>query len=315
MIKKEFTTCDLCGKDDYNLIYTERGHNIVECKNCKLIYVNPRLSFQDYKMGLELEYTDLVLDSLKDLGKDIPKLKTQFQHKRVNIASWLKKRLLINKRDLQDIRAITKTKGRILDVGCAEGYFLKYASDEGWDAYGIEPAKRHLPKKGWNLKVFNCFLEDANLEKNSFDVITLWDTLEHTPAPSKILLQANYLLKKDGLLAIRVPNVNYLLLKTFIITHLFGKNVYLKTKLLSHQGFFAPEAHFYNFSYITLKKILEKHNFKIIKQKIANTSIGNSRFKNWLYQFLTLSSLISRNIFKINLHTSLQVYAKKLKEV
>lgn len=103
--------------------------------------------------------------------------------------------------------------GRILDVGCASGLFLRQALDAGWDVTGIEPSEilyaealRALTPHG---TVICATLEDANLEPG-FDAITLWDVLEHVPDPSLFLKICRGLLREGGCLFLNVPDLDSL---------------------------------------------------------------------------------------------------------
>jgi len=103
--------------------------------------------------------------------------------------------------------------GRILDVGCASGLFLQRALDAGWNVTGIEPSEtlyaeavRSLTPQG---KVLCETLEDAHLGPG-FDVITLWDVLEHVPDPSSFLKICRGLLREGGCLFLNVPDLDSL---------------------------------------------------------------------------------------------------------
>jgi 2-polyprenyl-3-methyl-5-hydroxy-6-metoxy-1,4-benzoquinol methylase len=89
--------------------------------------------------------------------------------------------------------------GRILDVGCASGLFLDLALQEGWSGAGLEPSETLSRKAQALLKdraeIQQRTLEQAEFPPHSFDVITLWDVLEHVPLPVVFLKQCNTLLK------------------------------------------------------------------------------------------------------------------------
>ncbi len=103
--------------------------------------------------------------------------------------------------------------GRILDVGCASGLFLRHALEAGWQITGIEPsealcaeARKNLGGKG---QIKCATLEDAGLDAG-FDAITLWDVLEHVPDPQGFLRLCRGLLKSDGYLFLNVPDLDSL---------------------------------------------------------------------------------------------------------
>jgi SAM-dependent methyltransferase len=103
--------------------------------------------------------------------------------------------------------------GRILDVGCASGLFLRQALHSGWDVAGVEPSEtlcREAVKNLENKGEIQCVaLEDAHFT-GTFDAITLWDVLEHVSDPNGFLSICRNLLNNDGHLFLNVPNLDSL---------------------------------------------------------------------------------------------------------
>jgi 2-polyprenyl-3-methyl-5-hydroxy-6-metoxy-1,4-benzoquinol methylase len=151
-----------------------------------------------------------------------------------------------------------KKDGRILDVGCGDGYFLKYMKDNGWETYGVEPGEvaSKYAKDVLKVNVFNGELKEASYPNKYFDVITLFEVLEHLHDPSANLSEIGRVLKEDGLLITTVPNFAGFSYKIF------------KERRVAID---APR-HLYHFSQKTLGKILEKMEFKVLKIKhVSNT--------------------------------------------
>jgi SAM-dependent methyltransferase len=90
--------------------------------------------------------------------------------------------------------------GRLLDFGCGDGGFIVAAQSAGWDAAGVE--MRPEDARARSLTVFEQ-IEEA---PGSFDVITLWHSLEHVAAPRATVERLLKLLKPDGHMIIAVPN-------------------------------------------------------------------------------------------------------------
>lgn len=105
-----------------------------------------------------------------------------------------------------------RRKGRILDVGCASGLFLKCAMDAGWDVVGAEPAEalcrtaREL--LGPQAEVYGSTLQSIYFPAASFDAITLWDVLEHVSEPVSFLERCASVLKPGGYLFANVPDLD-----------------------------------------------------------------------------------------------------------
>src|SRR5690606_25588544 len=107
------------------------------------------------------------------------------------------------KRKVKLINRLNK-KGMLLDVGAGTGDFLLKASQDGWQATGIEPsnkARRIAEEKGCRFVESSAMLPGA-----SFDVITMWHVLEHVPDPVAQLQELSRLLKPTGTIIIAVPN-------------------------------------------------------------------------------------------------------------
>jgi SAM-dependent methyltransferase len=99
-------------------------------------------------------------------------------------------------------------RGRLLDVGCGAGYFLDAARAAGWLATGVElsePAAA-VAREGLGLDVWSGSLSRAAFPSESFDLITMFEVLEHMRNPGAALQEANRVLHSGGLLAIEVPN-------------------------------------------------------------------------------------------------------------
>ena len=98
---------------------------------------------------------------------------------------------------------------RLLDVGAATGFFLNLARNEGWETAGIEPsdAAAALARKK-QLDVKTGILAPGKFPAASFDVITLWDVLEHLPDPIATMNVVVDLLKPGGIIAINTPDAS-----------------------------------------------------------------------------------------------------------
>lgn len=97
--------------------------------------------------------------------------------------------------------------GRLLDVGCAHGWFLQAAQARGFDAVGIEPDLEmfHIAKNN-GMHVYCGYFPDQLPKHMSFDVIVFNDVLEHLPNVSAIFADCRRLLKQDGRLVVNLPN-------------------------------------------------------------------------------------------------------------
>ncbi len=281
--------CNICGKNSFKILYQEKNDKdyryyssgnhgrVVRCDNCDLIYVNP------IEKGIEKNYEDIEdRDYLK--SKDA--------------------RTENAKRDLREIEKYKKN-GKILDIGCGPGFFLKVAKDNDWNEYGVELSKWACDYgKNIGVNIINKRLEKAKFNDNLFDVITLWDVIEHVENPSGLLLEIKRILKNDGTIALNTPNIGSIFAK------IMGK------KWWNLMGM-----HIYYFDKKTIRKILEKNGFRIIKIKsysriiIPKYAIGWIKNYKIIYGFLKFifdKTFLGNIKLRVNFFDNMVVYAKKL---
>ena len=252
----EHVPCNLCGADDYTVIYeakydpeTEQDlvekfkssgdelliDQVVKCKRCGLIYTNPRLNqdliFKGYSMGED------------------PTFVSQAKGREITFA-----------RSLNYIEKHAK-KGKILDIGTAGGTFLHVAKQRGWAVYGLEPNKWLCDwgKKQYGIDISHKSLFDQQYPDNFFDVVTLYDVLEHMGDPKRTLQECNRILKPGGILVVNYPDIGSWL-----------------SRLMRRRWIFLLSVHIYYFTRPTIKAMLAKTGFKVevVKPHIQTLSLG-----------------------------------------
>ncbi len=147
-----------------------------------------------------------------------------------------------------------KQNGLLLDIGCGSGSFIKYvAKHTQFKVMGTEVNKKQVDRlqKTDAFPILLGDIDQLSLPSDHFDVITLWDVIEHVPDPISMLTEINKIIKPDGLVVIRVPNGNSLNSK------LFGKY---------WAGIDAPR-HYYVFTNETLSMLLTNTGFSIQSHK------------------------------------------------
>jgi hypothetical protein len=90
------------------------------------------------------------------------------------------------------------------------GHFAKAAQVAGWDTYGIEPDPKaaRYARDQLKLNVQPVTLEQASFGEDPFDVVTLWDVLEHMPSPRHTLEIARNNLHHNGIMVLSIPNMS-----------------------------------------------------------------------------------------------------------
>ncbi len=245
----EHVRCNLCGADEATVRYpstiqpgedgdwravrcTSSGyghhHTIVQCRRCGLVYTDPRPGRQNLYENYQAVEDPLYVEERQG-------------------------RVLTFEHHLKPLERLTgPPAGRpLLDVGCYTGIFVEIAARHGWDAWGVEPshwAVREARERG--LHVVQGTLETADLPPAYFDVVTLWDVIEHLPDPRATLVQAHRLLKPGGLLVVH----------TIDIDSLFAR-------LMGGHWPWLMEMHIYYFSRRTLRLMLEDCGFQVLSDK------------------------------------------------
>lgn len=191
----EHVACNLCQGDDAVLLFSAVDLNhqcpgcfqIVKCRNCGLVYLNPRPG----KEKLPQYYPDNYY--LPPPPERAPDGQTP------------EKTGILEKRILQ-----YKRPGTILDIGCKCGAFLAGLKTPGWQAYGVEisPLAAQAARARHGLKVTTADFAETHFQNGQFEVVTLWQTLEHLRDPLATLREINRIIKPDGLLVISVPNID-----------------------------------------------------------------------------------------------------------
>lgn len=178
------------------------------------------------------------------------------------------------KNKLNLINSENPQKGRILDIGAGTGDFLLTAKDNGWNTVGVEPSER---AKSIAIKKGISFVDKiADLENNSFDVITMWHVLEHVPNLELQIQELKRLLKPTGTLIVAVPNF-----KSFDANH--------------YKTFWAAydvPIHFWHFSKKAIQSLFEKVDMrleKIIPMKFDSfyVSLLSEKYKTGKMNYLS----------------------------
>jgi ubiquinone/menaquinone biosynthesis C-methylase UbiE len=141
-----------------------------------------------------------------------------------------------------------KPFGRLLDIGCGTGRFILYMRNyHKWDVVGYEPNEELANQLSQNhgLKIMSSSHDLNNIEDATYDVISMWDVLEHVDNPLNSLLEIQRIIRSDGILVVRLPNFDSWDAKIFGIywagfdspRHLYVFNIDNITTLLSKSGF------------------------------------------------------------------------------
>lgn len=189
--------CPLCGASHSTLLFRARDILLsvpgefayVRCDHCGLAYLNPQ-------------------PSPDELGPHYAELYDSFQHASLR-RGWAR-RLLVRHGFRERQRQIERLKpgGNLLEVGAADGAFLHVLAESGrWNVTGVETSAVAV-RTAWEVygqELISAQLEEAGLPRGHYDVVAMWDVLEHLPRPLAALREIRAVLKPDGLLLLRLP--------------------------------------------------------------------------------------------------------------
>lgn len=202
MHQKKNVNCPVCDGTDYRVVFkpwkniddprqlygaasgVQGTQQIVSCDACGMKYENPR--YPD-------ELIVSAYEEAQEQGHD-----SQYQSR---VKSF--------HRTLNSLRKLIPGSGsRVLDIGTAGGAFLAAAEQYGYQAVGLEPSKYLVEQaKRRGLNVVQGTIDANPLEPGSFDMVCLWDVIEHLTDPKGALLKIRTLLKPDGVLLINYPDI------------------------------------------------------------------------------------------------------------
>ncbi|OGX24057.1 MAG: hypothetical protein A2Y03_02440 [Omnitrophica WOR_2 bacterium GWF2_38_59] len=295
-------SCNYCGSSDYKVIYGEKlsavddswdftctndhhgeHYRVVKCNLCGLFYSSPR---PDGK-NLEVNY-NLVEDS--NYKSEIEGRKKTFQRNLKNVLRF-------------------KIKGDLLDVGCALGVFLAEAQKKEWSVSGIEPSEWCVNqcRELFDLQdVVVGTYRNLSCFGRKFDLVTMWDVLEHLDDPLVALKNCADVLNEDGILAFSTVNIG---------------SIY--AKILGKRWPWLMKMHIYYFDKKTIRQYLKKIGFEILEIRQYKHTISADyllyklkRINKILYYtvvFIKRIIFLDRNIYlTVCMGDFMEVYARRI---
>lgn len=229
--------CLFCGVRDEELRFRDGPFRVVRCRRCRLTYVTPRLPSERLHEMYQDEYW--TSERAREFGytqylADAPHYLRTYR---------LRSRLITARRP---------EPGAVLDVGCAAGFFLRVMADLGWRTAGLEISGRMCAHARGALGLSDVRQGDllsAPPPAGAFDVLTLWDVVEHLEDPPAHLAAARAALRGDGLLVLETQDVGS------AFARLMGRR-------WQH---YKHEEHLYHFDRTTLGRLLREAGFRVLQ--------------------------------------------------
>jgi len=235
---KNVELCPVCQEKDFKFEFIAYGIDIVCCNNCKVRYTR-----KIAKNLHDVYSTKMALESYSD---------SYLNNEEYRVERFAKERLSII------IELFPKKNMKILDYGCGTGWFLKYVLSENINADGYEFSK--------NLAAFtsqrtsaNIYSGDLSKVNTKYDVITLFDVIEHVESPCIFLKSLSRLLKNNGYLVIFTPNFDSVSIK-----HLREKH-----------NLIIPTRHLTYFNHESMAYVANKAGYNFFSYKTKGIDIGD----------------------------------------
>jgi|TARA_X000000950_G_C13890474_1_gene650645 transcription elongation factor Elf1/predicted SAM-dependent methyltransferase len=183
--------CPLCSSIKIFHIFNKRGGKYSICKNCDLVFLNP--VFKNKEL---IKY----YKNLHDAQSKVTLKEKKFYSK-------------IYLSGIQIVNQYIKKKNFAFDIGCSNGLFLDLLKKNGWqNTHGQELNIKEAAIAKKNHKIFTAEINNID-QKSAYNLVTLWDVIEHIKNGKSFLGVVNRLLKKKGYLFIQTPNAQSLAAK------------------------------------------------------------------------------------------------------
>ena len=250
--------CNLCMSSLVSSYAVFENYTLMKCQSCGLLFTDHQsvkqssLYSKDYFSGVHANFfADCTIGYEEKIA---------MSGKLQNFHTVLKK-----------IKHI-KPEGTFLDVGSATGIFLDMAQKEGYAVVGVDVSEYACTyaREHFGIDARCGKLEDLRLKEKQFDVITMWDLLEHVPDPRAFLHEVRRLLKDDGVMFILTVNDSSLMgwLADGIYIGSFKMIPYF-TRLIH------PIHHNYHFKEKHLLRYLEEAGFSVVWKQKSEMPIQN----------------------------------------
>jgi SAM-dependent methyltransferase len=285
--------CPVCPPGPVTERFVKFGFRVVACDSCGMAYLDHRMTPDDFRDFYSKAYFS---------GGEDRKGYADYVADRANIRRSFRSKV-------DRIDALTGRPGRLLDIGCAAGFFLEEANDRGWEVYGHEVSEfaGGVARERFGDRVFVGSLDNVDLPPASLDVVTMWDVIEHLDDPNSVLAKVRVWLKDDGVLALCTGDIDSWL------GRLQGR----------HSRIYNPPQHLYYYSRRSLRGVIEKAGFRPERSEVDWKSLSLEYFfyviacvnsnplTRFLHRHVGKSSWLGRRAINIPLVDNQVMYARR----
>ena len=281
--------CMCCGGSDITRRWKKGGYGFLRCATCELMFLDPLPSEQDLNAFYEKDFFVNARTGYRDYERE---------------QRWRKRNY---RRDLELLEAL-KPGGRLLDVGCATGSFLSVCSEQ-WECHGQEVSEYagKEAQKQFGDRIRIAPLNRLDYPENSFDAVTLWETINHMTEPFDDLRRMHRILKPGGMLAMSVGDTGSWLAR------LMGRFWYHVTPPI-HIYYFTPKTFkvFFKAQGFVLERIVYPGKYVDLGTCLARARDAKDvavlrKLHDWV-----VSGRLGETTLYLNLKDTMYVFARKL---
>ena len=235
------TDCNLCRSTFDGATHTrwrKDGHEIVECPSCGLLFRAELPSRAELDEIYAASYFSSGVSDLAGQGY-------------LDYVAGEESRRAAARRRLGRLELVTG-RGRVLDVGAAAGFFVVEAESRGWDAQGVDVSAAMVDwgREHLGVRLDRGDMHELGLEPGFFDVVTMWDYIEHSRDPAADILAARALLRPGGILALSTGDA------ASLVARVSGRRWHLLT----------PRHHNFFFTVRTIAALLDRNGFRVLSE-------------------------------------------------
>lgn len=264
----------------------------MQCQNCGFVYVSPRPDAKElYALYGETYFhnDESGVVGYSNYLKDEPNIRRTARRRLQQLEKFI-------------------SRGKLLDVGCATGFFLDEAVKQGWNGEGLDVSSFGVryAREHFDLTAHHGTLTELDFESGAYDLVTMWDVIEHVPDPTAYVRRAAELLRAGGVISLATPDIDSL------PARLAGRR---------WVGFKLSEEHVYYFSVRTLTRMLNAAGFEVVSVRHIGKYVPFSLFRDrlgmyfpWLAKALEMGEKalgLSEWALYINPFDIVQVTARK----
>lgn len=228
---EKIAACIACGSTERSVWGTKNNYTLFRCVRCGLVAVIPvpsstheMYAASDYFSGAEKGFGYVDYDADKEAMRSV-------------FEDYLAR-----------AEALLPAKGKLLDVGAATGFFVALANARGWDGEGIEVSDYAAARgRARGLRIPTGTLSNFAAAPGSYELITMFDVIEHVTDPRSELTSAATALVKGGVLLITTPDAGS------AFARVFGTRWHLVV----------PPEHLFYFTKRGMRTLLESLGFEV----------------------------------------------------